>query len=124
MAFFGLARIGEVIRDLRVQPLLPQDHCSDLQVVFLKREGSNQLLVEALRGNISRSTEGMAVALLTQALAELEPSEKLYYFGPSAYRACWDFLLGHFGLQNYKDRGGGAVWVYHRGCTIGAYGGG
>eukprot|EP00439_Symbiodinium_sp_Y106_P063699 s2019_g9.t3 len=61
----------------------------------------------------------MAVALLTQALAELEPSEKLYYFGPSAYRACWDFLLGHFGLQNYKDRGGGAVWVYHRGCTIG-----
>ena len=73
MAFFGLARIGEVIRDLRVQPLLPQDHCSDLQVVFLKREGSNQLLVEALRGSISRSTEGMAVALLTQALAELEP---------------------------------------------------
>ena len=123
--YFGLARIGEVLRATRLHLLLPEDHCSALQVVFLKLEGPKSAARGGPKVQHLRIDEPLAVALVAKALGILDSDDKLYPFGPSAFRARWDFLLSHFGLNNQKEltpgglRGGGAVWAYHRGLNVG-----
>ena len=90
-----------------------------------------QALKSAARGGPTvqhlRIDEPLAVALVAKALGTLDSDDKLYPFGPSAFRARWDFLLSHFGLSNQKEltpgglRGGGAVWAYHRGAKCWRY---
>ena len=96
-----------------------------LQVVFLKLEGPKSAARGGPKVQHLKIDDDLAVALLAKALTSLDPDDRLYPFGPSAYRARWDFLLSHFGLRNQKEltpgglRGGGAVWAYHRGLSVG-----
>ncbi|CAE7335394.1 Khsrp, partial [Symbiodinium sp. CCMP2456] len=77
LAFYGLARIGEVLKCERSHLLLPSDHLSELQVVFLKLDKAK-----------SSSRGGAQVG------------DRLYPFGPATYRARWNFLIAAFGLRS------------------------
>ena len=124
VGYFGLARIGEVLRATRAHLLLPADHCSLLQVAFLRLESPKSSGRGGPKVQHLKVDEALVVELLAKAFSSLDVSEKLYPFGPAAYRSRWNFLLEHFGLKNQQEltpgglRGGGAVWAYHRGCAV------
>ena len=124
VAYFGLARIGEILRATRAHLLLPADHCSVLEVAFVRLEGPKSAARGGPKVQHLKVDEALAVQLLGKAFSSLDSDDKLYPFGPAAYRARWNFLLGHFGLRNQQEltpgglRGGGAVWAYHRGHAV------
>ena len=55
LAFYGLARIGEVIKTRRSSLLLPRDHMGGFCAIFVKLEGQRRLRGEALERSICAS---------------------------------------------------------------------
>ena len=121
VGYFGLARIGEVLRATRAHLLLPADHCSLLQVAFLRLESPKSSGRGGPKVQHLKVDEALVVELLAKAFSSLDVSEKLYPFGPAAYRSRWNFLLEHFGLKNQQELtpGGGSLGVPPRLCCGG-----
>ena len=123
LAFYGLARIGEVIKTRRRSLLLPRDHMGGFCAIFVNLEGPKTAARGGPRTQHLRVDFSTAVELVCTAVAGLDWDEPVYPFGPSAYRRRWDYLLSSLGLDRCELtpgglRGGGAVWAYHHGTAI------
>lgn len=123
-AFYGIARIGEVLRASRLDLLLPKDHFSDVQAVFLRLEGPKSSTRGGAKVQHLRIDEPSAVAFLGKVFGNFAATERLYPLSPAAYRSRWNHILEALGLSRKLDltpgglRGGGAVWAYHSGLSI------
>ena len=123
IAFYGLARIGEVIKTKRQSLLLPPDHLGGLCAIFVKLEGPKTAGRGGPRTQHLRVDFPAAVELITAGVQELKWEDPVYPFGPATYRRRWDMLLETLGLDRCELtpgglRGGGAVWAYHHGTAI------
>ncbi|CAE7947617.1 unnamed protein product, partial [Symbiodinium sp. KB8] len=124
LAFYGMARVGEVLACRRRHLLLREDLFLFCPAVFLRLDSSKTSLHGRPKVQHIRVDDTRAMALIQSAFADLEPDERLYPFSPSAFRTRWDRSLQTLGLQDMVSvtpgglRGGGAVAAYHRGCPI------
>ena len=94
LAFFGLGRVGEVIRCSRKQLLLPTDvldsGCGD---AFLVLYVSKTMFRQPARIQHMKITDSYVVQLLTLIFSDFGSSALLFYGGAGVYRRRWDFLL-------------------------------
>ena len=119
LAFFGIGRVGEVIRCTRKQLLLPSDvldyGCND---AFLVLYISKTMFRQPARIQHMKVTDQYVVRLLTMIFSEFDNSSLLFFGGAGIYRRRWDFLLQvlqiprHIALTPGGLRGGGAVHAY------------
>ncbi|CAE7216755.1 unnamed protein product [Symbiodinium sp. CCMP2456] len=124
LAFYGMARIGEVLKCRREHLMLPEDLFYNVGAVFLRLETSKTSLRGRPKVQHIRVDDEDAIALIVHAFGSLGRSEPLFPLSPSAYRSRWDKCLKTLGLEGLVDvtpgglRGGGAVAAYHRGAAI------
>ncbi|CAE7946657.1 unnamed protein product, partial [Symbiodinium sp. KB8] len=123
IAFYGLARIGEVIKTKRQSLLLPADHMGGFCAIFVRLDGPKTAGRGGPRTQHLRVDFPAAVELITAGVHGLAWEEPVYPFGPATYRRRWDMLLSALGLGQCELtpgglRGGGAVWAYHHGTAI------
>ncbi|CAE7384983.1 unnamed protein product [Symbiodinium sp. KB8] len=124
LAFYGTARIGEVLACQRKHLVLPEDlfkHCSS---IFLRLDSSKTSMRGRPRVQHVRVDDPQALALIRLAFSGLEPGEKLFPLSHAAFRTRWDRCLAALGLGQGVNltpgglRGGGAVACYHKGTPI------
>ena len=124
LAFYGMARVGEVLKSRREHLMLPEDMFYNVGAVFLRLETSKTSLRGRPKVQHIRVDDEDAIALIVMAFGSLQREERLFPLSPSAYRARWDKCLRTLGLDGLVDvtpgglRGGGAVAAYHRGGAI------
>lgn len=124
IAFWGPGRIGEVMRALRENLVLPSDVLFDpkdmtlLSIVKPKSRNRGGAQVQ----HISIKSLPIA-AFLSYIFGALPAGAKLFPMGPGAFRTRWDLCLARIGVP--KDlflpgglRGGGAVSLYFEGSHI------
>ena len=119
MSFWGLARIGEVLRSSRGCLLLPKDTlhaCADRTFLHYHNPKSRRRGGAIHQHSLVR---GEALAnLLNFIFGHLKPKDMLYPFSPSTFRNRWDRFLralqipAKTGLLPGGLRGGGAVASY------------
>ena len=121
LAFFGMARLGEILRCRRKHLVLESDLLVPSPAVFLCLEASKT----ATRGRPNlRIDDAAAMKLITLAFQHLQPEELLYPFSAGAFRSRWDRCSKAFGLFDVVKvtpgglRGGGAVAAYRRGLPV------
>ena len=101
LAFYGMARVGEVLKCCRRQLVLPEDLFS-----------------------IYRVDDPVASRLISLACADLGRDELLFPMSPVAFRSRWDRCLDAYGIPKTANlmpgglRGGGAVAAYHGGLSV------
>ena len=125
LAFYGLARVGEVLHCCREDLLLPGDDLwATAKHAFLrlrrsKTSGRGRPQIQHLR-----ITDADAIALLEVIYGGKEASYPLYLKSPSAFRYRWNIFLKRLsieptvGLSPGGLRGGGAVEAYRQGLGI------
>ena len=124
LAFYGMARVGEVLKSRREHLMLPEDMFYNVGAVFLRLEATKTSLRGRPKVQHVRVDDEDAIALIVLAFGGLHRDELLFPLSPSAYRARWDKCLKTLGLEGLVDvtpgglRGGGAVAAYHRGGAI------
>ncbi|CAE7414981.1 unnamed protein product, partial [Symbiodinium sp. KB8] len=123
IAFYGLARIGEVIKTKRRSLLLPADHMGGFCATFVKLEGPKTAGRGGPRTQHLRVDFAPAVELVVAGVTGLDWDDPVYPFRPASYRRRWDMLLGVLGLDRCELtpgglRGVGAVWAYHHGTAV------
>ena len=124
LAFYGLARIGEVLRCRRRDLLLPMDLLDDdLLAVYLNFRESKTASRGRPKVQHTRITDCAAVRWISRVFCSLEPDDCLWPSSPGAYRYRWDLLLRcldvpkGLGLTPGGLRGGGAVQRYRAGVS-------
>lgn len=119
LSFFGLARIGEVLKATRSGLLLPKDMLfavADRSFLYYDTPKSRR------RGGAVQQHSLIKGEHFAKFLAfifdSLPPSSTLYPFLPSTFRARWDRVLAFLGVNKVLGftpgglRGGGAVHAY------------
>ena len=126
LAYFGLGRIGEVLKTLRSDLSLPgEDLWEQGGSAFLRLGTSKTATRGRPRVQHLKISDATAVQLLQIAFAKLPPTARLYPYSSSAFRYRWDKLLGLLGITKQARltpgglRGGGAVQSYRDGIRIG-----
>ena len=119
LAYFGIGRLGEVIRCNRKQLLLPRDvFDTEIKDAYLVLYTSKTMHRQPARVQHMKVTDGYVVRLLTAVFFDFEDDSMLYYAGAGAYRKRWDMLLGVLGVPASLSltpgglRGGGAIHAY------------
>ncbi len=120
LSFHGAMRIGEPLKALREDLMLPADGGFDTFNCFLLVK--NPKPRERGRGRVqhSRIRDSVAVTLAVAAFSDLEPGDRLYTGTPAAYRSRWDKLCAALCIPASLEltpgccRGGGAVFLYHQ----------
>lgn len=125
LSFWGLARVGEVIRNFRRNLLLPADTLySNADRTFLHYDAPKS----RNRGGAAQQhslVRGLGLSnLLAHIFSHLKGSEPLYPFSVSTFRNRWDRFFVMLGIG--KDagflpggmRGGGAVHQYMNDCPV------
>ena len=125
IAFKAPARIGEVLRLVRSNVVLPTDLLQpSLDRIFVcisapksRHRGGALVQHVSIVGN-------EAVVFLTSLLRDLAPADRVYPLSASAYRRRWDELLKLLAVREASActpgslRGGGAVHLYMTGMSI------
>ena len=94
LAFFGIGRVGEVIRCTRKQLLLPSDILdSDCKDAFLVLYVSKTMFRQPARIQHMKVTDQYVVRLLTIIFSDFDRNVLLYYGGAGVYGRRWDYLL-------------------------------
>ena len=126
LAFYCIARPGELLSARRCDVLTAQDLLSDKSespYLFVKV----QLPKTRRRGAHVQHCKFFNKQFLDFAEALLEPlqnSEMLYPGSPSSFHRRWDYLLTVIGVSKQAKetpgslRGGGAVWAYRAGIDL------
>lgn len=126
MVYEGVGRIGEAMRALRRDLVLPSDNfVSDHLVAYMKV--SQPKTRRRGRGKVQhlRIENEAAVLYMEKIFAGLHPSCKLYPLSAAAFRSRWDKVLDALGVPRTDRptpssvRGGGAILAYRRGEAIG-----
>ena len=124
LAFYGMARVGEVLRCERRHLLLRDDLFHSAEALFLRLDTSKTATRGRPKVQHIRIDDSSAMELITIAFKDLQPAEPLFPLSPSAFRSRWDSCLRVLGLAGAVNvtpgslRGGGAVSAYHRGVPI------
>ncbi len=125
LAFHGACRVGEPLKALRRDLILPSEAGLDGEAIcFLNisapkagRRGRGRIQHTKVT---DRDTVNLAIAIFSS----LRSTEPLYPAGLSTYRRRWDKLIEVLeiplsaALTPDCTRGGGAVYLYHRGTPI------
>ena len=124
LAFHGAMRIGEPLKAVRSDLVLPDEACLLEEVCFLRvaspkpgRRG---------RGKVqhARIADAFTVRLAVAVFSDLASDQPLYGISPSSYRRRWDKLLAALLIPKAVQltpgclRGGGAVFLYHSGTPV------
>ena len=119
LAFFGIGRVGEVIRCTRKQLLLPSDVLDcDCKDAFLVLYVSKTMFRQPAKIQHMKVTDRYVVQLLSIVFAGYDDSTLLFFGGAGVYRRRWDYLLRvlhipmKISLTPGGLRGGGAVHAY------------
>ena len=123
LCYYGIMRIGEVLRAKRRDLLTPSDLLSDDQVLYLK---INQPKSRGRGPKVQYSTfaNGRLLPFLLRNWETLGRDEPLYPLSASAFRRRWDSLLDKIGVEKFHSltpgslRGGGCVWAHKAGVGI------
>ena len=125
LAYFGLGRIGEVLRTQRSDLLLPHEDLWEQGQAAYLRLGAT---ITATRGRARiqhlKIVDPMAINLLSRAFGDLEKKEFLFPKSPAAFRYRWDKILTSLSIDRSLRltpgglRGGGAVKAYRDGVPI------
>ena len=124
LAFYGTARVGEVLRCRRRQLVLPDDTMASTEAVFLSLEASKTATRGRPKVQRIRVDDRTACSLIGLAFGELRPEELLFPMSPAAFRSRWDKCLASFGVGKAFNltpgglRGGGAVAAYRAGMPV------
>lgn len=125
LSFFGISRVGEVLRLRRRELLLPSDLLDDehsaAYVVLWKSKTSTR---QPARVQHLKLVDERAIRML-ETIYRMQPKERFLYHGsPSMYRTRWDYLLklleipAELRLTPSGLRGGGSIELYRRGESI------
>ena len=124
LAFYGLARVGEVLRCRRGDLLFPSDLLeADAGGLFLNFRESKTAARGRPRIQHTKVTDRFARIWISRALEHVPHSELLWPGSPGAFRYRWDLLLRHLGVPRELGltpgglRGGGAVQRYRSGVS-------
>ncbi|CAE7214139.1 unnamed protein product, partial [Symbiodinium necroappetens] len=122
LAFYGMARVGEVLKCERHHLLLRDDLFPSAEALFLRLDTSKTATRGRPKVQHIRIDDPSAMELITIAFKDLQPAEPLFPLSPSAFRSRWDHCLRVLGgavlVTPGSLRGGGAVSAYHRGVPI------
>ena len=124
MSFYGIARVGEVLRCTRGDLLLPEDVMHETAAAFVLLKSSKTMYRGFAKLQHLKISVPYVVKLLGLVYLGAARSEPLFPGSAQNYRRRWDFLLRC--LQVAKElqitpgglRGGGAVSFYRRGGNI------
>ena len=126
LAFYGLARIGEVLRSRRKDLLFPSDLLdSASDGIFLRFGASKTSTRGRPRVQHTKVTDWQAMQWISRALETVAQEELLWPGSPSAFRYRWDLLLRCLDIPHGLSltpgglRGGGAVQRYRAGASPG-----
>ena len=123
-AFYGMARVGEVLACERRHLLLPEDTYQYTTAAFLRLDSSKTSSRGRPRVQRIRVDDQRALSLIRAAFGDLEPAAKLFPLSPSAFRTRWDRCLHALGVRGLVSvtpgsvRGGGAVAANHQSIPI------
>ena len=122
-AFYGMARIVEILNCTRACVLLPADHLSKVYAVYIKLTASKTSGRGRFRVQHLKVDNPYAVKYIIAALSHLPTDAPLYVHGPGAFRLRWNRLLATLGFGDSSLtpgglRGGGAVAAYHCGRPV------
>lgn len=120
ICFFGIARVGEVLKLRRSDLLLPSDLLDDehsaAYVVLWKSKTSTR---QPARVQHLKVVDTRAIRLLESIYGEQPKIDSLYHGTPSVYRRRWDFLLQMLQIPSeLRLRGGGSIELYRKGESI------
>ena len=125
MVYEGIGRVGEAMRALRRDLVLPSDNFDTEHLVAYMKVTQPKTRRRG-RGKVQhlRIENGAAVAYLEKVFARLHPACKLYPLS-AAFRSRWDKVLDALSVPRSDRptpsavRGGGAILAYRRGEPIG-----
>ncbi|CAE7812321.1 unnamed protein product, partial [Symbiodinium sp. KB8] len=124
LSFYGLARVGEVLRCRRSDLLFPSDLLDDeAGGIFLNFKESKTAARGRPRIQHTKVTDPAARIWLTRALEHVPRDQLLWPGSPGAFRYRWDLLLRHLCIPKELAltpgglRGGGAVQRYRSGMS-------
>lgn len=125
LAFFGIARIGEVLNCRRSDLLLPNDLIDDQNVAaFLLLRRSKTSFRQAAKVQHLKINDGSAVRILDFIYKDFPAQAFLFHASPNVYRRRWDVILrlllfdASHRMTPGGLRGGGAIHEYRRGAGI------
>ncbi len=122
-AFYGICRMGEVLKADRRDLLTPTDLLADDGVVYLQIRAPKTRNKSA-RIQYTTVSEPLAVRLIEIVWQDLHHEARLVPFSASAFRRRWDALLLAVGLDQHHRitpgslRGGGAVCAHKSGMHV------
>ena len=125
IAFYGAGRLGEILKCLRKDLILPRDTVGEVHGdAFLELRRFKSLTRQPARVQHMRIADGYCVKLLSAIYGHYEGSAYLFDGSSGQYRKRWDFLLSLFQVEPSLRltpgglRGGSAVWAYRQGVPI------
>lgn len=124
LAFHGACRVGEPLKALRQDLILPDEAGLEIDVCFLNITSPKTSRRGRGRTQHTKITDESTVRLAKVVFSQLDPQEPLYPSSLSSYRRRWDRLLAVLEVPRAAaitpgcTRGGGAVYRYHVGQPI------
>lgn len=124
LAFHGACRVGEPLKALRQDLILPDEAGLEIDVCFLNITSPKTSRRGRGRTQHTKITDESTVRLAKVVFSHLDPQEPLYLSSLSSYRRRWDRLLAVLEVPRAAaitpgcTRGGGAVYRYHVGQPI------
>ncbi len=121
--FYGICRIGEVLKARRQELLTPVDLMTEEQVVYLRIVAPKS----RRRGAAVQYTtidDPLTVTLIGRVWQQLDSSSRLFAISPGTFRRRWDSILAVLGIGREHAitpgslRSGGAVCAHKRGAHI------
>jgi hypothetical protein len=124
IAFFGITRIGEVLKAARQHLVLPCDTLDDdsLRVLLEIPDPKSKRFGERVQH--TRITQEAEVSFIIKVFGSLSPEERLFPGSQSAFRSRWDRILLKLDIPKTLKftpacvRGGGCVAAFESGLAI------
>lgn len=125
ICFFGIARVGEVLKCHRRDLLLPRDLLEEeLASTYLLLQASKTSSRGPARVQHLKIDDDYVTKLLDRTFGLDDPNQLLYSGSPAVFRGRWNFVLSRLGVPREALltpgglRGGGAVEGYRRGLAV------
>ncbi len=125
MAYYGAGRVGEVLRALRSDLILPYDNLEPVGApCFLQLRSFKSMNRQPAKVQHMKIDDGYVSSLLTRIFGGVALHEPLFRSTPYQYRKRWDILVRDLGIPSELSltpgglRGGAAVFHYKAGRGI------
>ena len=124
LAFHGAMRVGEPLRAVRSDIVLPAEACLQEEVCFVCIRAPKSGRRGKGRIQHSKICDSQVVRLVAAVFQDLEPDAPLYPSSASSYRRRWDKIAEALALPAELQitpgslRPGGTIFLYHSGLPI------